>query len=83
MLGSTMAGADAFADRVVSGTLQRVEAAGSGLWAMAVRVGGPAVDQVVRQALLPIHAQRMSALRVQEVVEAERKARSSIPCEAP
>lgn len=50
-----------------------MEAAGAALWKTAVDLSSLAVEGVVRQALMPVHARRMSALRVQDAVKAEEK----------
>lgn len=58
------------ADDVAAGTAALVRWSADSL----VKVGGSLAEGVVRQALLPIHAQRLSTLRVSSAVKAERAA---------
>lgn len=69
-----MEGANNLTDSRENGVMAGLEATGTSLWEAAVEIGGPVADQVVRQALMPIHTRRMSTLRVREAVDAQRAA---------
>lgn len=66
--------AQVVAGNVATGTAAGLEAAAAALWGALAELGGSTVDQAVRQALLPIHSQHMSALRVSAAINAERAA---------
>lgn len=65
--------AEAIVDGIATETFAGMEAAGAAVWKTAVDLASPAIEGFVRRALMPVHARRMSALRVQDAVKAEAK----------
>ncbi|CAN0127249.1 unnamed protein product, partial [Hapterophycus canaliculatus] len=60
------------ASDVAEGTATGLDAAGTAIWDVAKEAGGWAAEQVLRQALTPVHKYRASARRVQAALDEER-----------
>lgn len=62
------------ASGVAEGTAAGVDAAGTALWGVTKEAGVWAIEQVLRQALAPVHEYRTSSRRVQAAVDEEQMA---------